>query len=197
MSRKIQLSLATALALLGIVATAEGSRIYLKAILAQVLLQNAWSHTLKGHARFKPWSWADFYPVAKLAVPSLGAEAIVLAGATGATLAFGPGWMPSTAILGTTGNAVIVGHRDTTFKFLRDVDMGTVIALTTPNGDHHNYTVDKTEVVHESAVHILDHGDTKKLTLITCWPFDALVPGGPLRYVVHAKAAPDRFPHNS
>jgi sortase (surface protein transpeptidase) len=26
----------------------------------------------------------------------------------------------------------------------------------------------------------------KSLTLITCWPFDAIVPGGPLRYVVRA-----------
>jgi len=32
----------------------------------------------------------------------------------------------------------------------------------------------------------MDSSDQKKLTLITCWPFDAVVPGGPLRYVVHA-----------
>jgi sortase A len=27
------------------------------------------------------------------------------------------------------------------------------------------------------------------LTLVTCYPFDALVPGGPLRYIVTAEAA--------
>jgi sortase A len=28
------------------------------------------------------------------------------------------------------------------------------------------------------------------LTLVTCYPFDAIVPGGPLRYAVTAVAAP-------
>ena len=28
------------------------------------------------------------------------------------------------------------------------------------------------------------------LTLVTCYPFDAVVPGGPLRYLVHAEANP-------
>ena len=27
-----------------------------------------------------------------------------------------------------------------------------------------------------------------ELTLVTCWPFDAVAPGGPLRYVVVAEA---------
>lgn len=193
MNGKIRLSIATVVALMGIVSMAEGSRIYLKAILAQMLLQNAWSQTLNGHEKSKPWSWADFYPVAKLAVPALNAETIVLAGANGGTLPFGPGHMASSASLGTDDNAVIVGHRDTHFKFLRDVTIDTLIVLTTPNGYRHSYTVEKTEVVHESAVHVLDPSGNKKLTLITCWPFDAVVPGGPLRYVVHAKAASNSF----
>jgi sortase A len=32
-----------------------------------------------------------------------------------------------------------------------------------------------------------DGGDTR-LTLVTCFPFDALRPGGPLRYVVEARS---------
>ena len=32
---------------------------------------------------------------------------------------------------------------------------------------------------------LLDAGDDR-LTLVTCYPFDARVPGGPLRYVVVA-----------
>ena len=32
------------------------------------------------------------------------------------------------------------------------------------------------------------HGGEARLTLITCYPFDALRAGGPLRYVVTAKA---------
>ena len=56
------------------------------------------------------------------------------------------------------------------------------------------------EVIRETLVstvremRVVDHGDTSALaqtsgptlTLITCYPFDAVVPGGPLRYVVVA-----------
>ena len=186
MNAKIRLSIATVIAIAAIISVAEASRIHLKAILAQILLQNAWSQTLRGHQNIRPWSWADFYPVAKLAVPSLEADVIVLAGANGATLPFGPGHILSSARLGASDNAVIAGHRDTHFKFLQDIQIGNPIILTTSNGDRHTYTVEKTEVVHESAVHLMDSSEQKKLTLITCWPFDAVVPGGPLRYVVHA-----------
>jgi sortase A len=49
--------------------------------------------------------------------------------------------------------------------------------------------------VRETAV--VDHRDTRpllpsaspRLTLVTCWPFDAVRPGGPLRWVVVAEAA--------
>jgi sortase A len=32
------------------------------------------------------------------------------------------------------------------------------------------------------------------LVLLTCWPFDALVPGGPLRYVVTGRASDEQGP---
>ena len=44
---------------------------------------------------------------------------------------------------------------------------------------------------------VVDHRDVRSiaptegvalLTLVTCYPFDAVVPGGPLRYVVRAVA---------
>ncbi len=31
----------------------------------------------------------------------------------------------------------------------------------------------------------------KRLTLVTCYPFDAVLPGGPLRFLVFAEAEPD------
>ncbi len=30
------------------------------------------------------------------------------------------------------------------------------------------------------------------LTLVTCWPLDAILPGGPLRYLVFAEEIPSR-----
>lgn len=182
----------------GLVSVGEGSRIYLKALLAQVLLQTAWSETLDGRHKVKPWPWADFYPVAKLTVPSLKVSTIVLGDANGRTLWFGPGYMRESTPLGQHGNSVLVGHRDSHFRFLRDVNLNTRMILTTLDGHHHHYVVTASEVVHESATHVLNSTDIKQLTLITCWPFDAIVPGGPLRYVVHADVSRDpHFPKTS
>ena len=186
MNRKVQGSIVILLAVAGVLSVGEGSRIYLKAILAQILLQNAWSQTKNGQSQVRPWAWADFYPVARLEVAALDADMIVLSGATGPTLAFGPGHMLTSAHPGTNENAVLVGHRDTHFKFLEDIAIGETIHLKTPDGESHRYTVSETEILHQSETHVLQRGGIKALTLITCWPFDAIVPGGPLRYVVRA-----------
>ena len=50
------------------------------------------------------------------------------------------------------------------------------------------YVVESAEIVHESRVDVLERTGRAELTLITCFPFDAVVPGGPLRFVVHAAA---------
>ena len=174
------------LAVAGVLSFGQGSLIYAKAVLAQILLQSAWSQTKNGESQVRPWAWADFYPVARLEVAALDADMIVLSGATGPTLAFGPGHMLSSARPGENDNMVIVGHRDTHFKFLKDIAIGETILLKTPDGESHRYTVSETEILHQSATYVLEREGIKALTLITCWPFDAIVPGGPLRYVVRA-----------
>ena len=186
MSKKIQSSIMILLAVAGVLSFGQGSLIYAKAVLAQILLQSAWSQTKNGESQVRPWAWADFYPVARLEVAALDADMIVLSGATGPTLAFGPGHMLTSAHPGTNQNAVLVGHRDTHFKFLEDIAIGEIIHLKTPDGESHRYTVSETEILHQSETHVLQRGGIKALTLITCWPFDAIVPGGPLRYVVRA-----------
>jgi sortase A len=45
-------------------------------------------------------------------------------------------------------------------------------------------------VVDGRRVQILNDPDTPRLTLVTCYPFGALHPGGPLRYVVAGVAMP-------
>jgi sortase A len=160
-----------------------------KAALAQVLLERAWSATVTAADRVKPWPWADTWPVARLALPRLGRHWIVLAGASGRTLAFGPGHLDGTALPGEPGHAVIAGHRDTQFAALRDVRLGDAVEIETPERAAAVYRVTATSVLDSKDVARLapQSGDT--LTLITCWPFDALVPGGPLRYVVEAERA--------
>ncbi len=169
----------------------QGVWIHAKTQLAQVLLESAWSHTLQGQEEVKPWPWADTWPVGRLTVPRLGENRIVLAGASGASLAFGPGHLFNTASPGQAGNTVIVGHRDTHFDFVRELVRGDRLVFQT--GVNHTlvYTVDDLLVVNDHHRDILAPAGEETLTLITCYPFDAIRPGGPLRYVVIARLAPE------
>jgi sortase A len=182
----IRRGLALALVALAAGFLAAGGRIYLKAQLAQVLLRRAWAETQATGRPVKPWSWADTWPVARLSVPRHDVDLIVLAGASGRTLAFGPGHLDGSAAPGTPGNTVVTGHRDTQFRFLKDLAPGDELGLVGPDGARHRYVVMDALVVDERDTSVLAETGEARLTLVTCFPFDALVPGGPLRYVVRA-----------
>jgi len=89
--------------------------------------------------------------------------------------------------VGAPGNAVLGGHRDTHFAFLRDLVPGTEILVEDAEGHWHVYRVTGSFVAHEREVGVVADTPWPQLTLVTCWPFDALRPGGPLRYVVVAE----------
>ncbi|MEP6768233.1 MAG: class GN sortase [Acidobacteriota bacterium] len=180
--------LTAAIALAGVLLLSQGGWIYLKGRLAQVLLHRAWARTLAGERAVKPWPWADTWPVARLRVPGAGADIIVLAGASGRTLAFGPGHLDGSAAPGARGNCVFSAHRDTHFAFLRGISPGEEILLQGPDGQTTAYRVESARIVDRSSTAALEPTPGQTLTLVTCYPFDALAPGGRLRYVVRAKA---------
>jgi sortase A len=184
MNRRIGHVLAALLFALGAWQIGEGAWIHAKAALAQVLIKRAWA---SGEPT-RPWPWADTVPVARLAVPALGVDEIVLAGSSGRTLAFGPGHMDGTAMPGEPGLGVISGHRDTHFDFLQKVQPGQAILLTDAGGTAHRYRVTETHIVDAQQVSLDTSGEMPRLALVTCYPFDAVSPGGPLRYVVFAEA---------
>lgn len=197
MSRRGARLLFLALVLLAAGFGAAASRIYVKAWLAQRLLHRAWAATQAqgvGGGPVKPWPWADTWPVGRLSVPDRGVDLIVLADASGRSMAFGPGVVAGTAPPGARGHTVLGGHRDTQFRFLKDLTLGARVRLEAADGTRRDYAVTETLVVDAHAVEILwDTGDAQ-LTLVTCYPFDALVPGGPLRYVVRTVALPPPGP---
>lgn len=162
--------------------------IHAKAALAQVLLRDAWERAQSGHAAPRPWPWADTWPVARLTVPRLSVDQIVLAGASGRTLAFGPALSPAGAAIGGAGTAVLSGHRDTHFAFLRELVAGDRIWLDTPQG-RVAYLIEQTSVVDARRTRLATAGEGARLVLVTCWPFDAVAPRGPWRYVVEARLA--------
>ncbi len=179
---------AVVLVAIGLAAGSGTVWIMAKAALAQVLLHNAWAETRLTGTPVPPWPWADTWPVARLAAPGLGIDQIVLAGASGRTLAFGPAHLGASAPPASAGNTVLSGHRDTHFRFLAELQQGDTITLAAAGGQTREYIVSGTEIVHEDAVRFPLAVDRPRLTLVTCWPFDAIAPGGPMRYVVIAEA---------
>ncbi|SHK88345.1 sortase A [Bradyrhizobium lablabi] len=177
--------LAAALALTGLALLGQGTYIHAKALLAQVLLQRAFAETIASRHLVKPWSWADTWPVARIEVKRLDASAIVLAGSSGQALAFGPGHVELTPDAGERGVAVYSAHRDTHFRFLKDVAIGDEIVVTRSDGHAFRYRADRTSVVRFDDSGIDPFTAGYELVLSTCWPFDAVTPG-PERYVLHA-----------
>ena len=175
----------------GVACAIQGGWIQVKAALAQVLLHDAWSATLTDEQPHRPWPWADFWPVARLRVERLAVDLIVLAGDSGNVLAFGPGHNTRSAVPGGSGTIVISGHRDTHFRFLQDLRSGDRISLQTARGEF-SYRVQANATVDVRTARLQLSQADRRLVLTTCYPFDALATGGPLRYVIEAVDAVDR-----
>jgi sortase A len=179
---------AAGLLLLALWQIGGGLYIHLKAQLAQVLLARAWAATLAGGQEERPWAWADTWPVARLTVPALGVDEIVLAGDSGRTLAFGPGHLSNTPLPGKLGHSILGGHRDTHFAFLQGLKPGMTLAVQRQDGQWQDYQVTASEIMDHRQARLLPAEGRTVLSLVTCYPFDSLMPGGPLRYVVSAEA---------
>lgn len=184
--RKGAAFLGAALLGLGIWQVGEAGYIHLKAELAQVLIQDAWADTLNGETEVRPWPWADTWPVARLQIPDLQVDLMVLADASGRSLAFGPGHLEATAAPGTSGHSILSGHRDTHFAFLQKVEYGTKIRIQSPDGLWRTYTTTDRQIIDSRYARLASGNGEAALTLVTCYPFDSVVPGGPLRYIVSA-----------
>ena len=137
-----------------------------------------------GQTNPAPWPWADTWPVARMSAKGGSIDLIVLAGGSGRTLAFGPGHLSASALPGQRGNSVIAGHRDTHFRFLQDLAIGEALQVETSDGREHTYKVVDLDVIDSRRGSLILDIDASVLSLVTCYPFDATVAGGPMRYVV-------------
>lgn len=176
--------------LLGIVLVTWGNAlwIYAKAWLAGELLRQAWATTLaEGAPGVKPWPWADTWPVARLRSSTVGVDLIALEGDAGSSLAFGPGRITAAGMPGEPSATVFAGHRDTHFDFLRHLTKGDTLQVQTHHGEWLDYRVQELVIADASEGSWTVPEEGGQLHLITCYPFDAVTPGGPLRYVVIAE----------
>ena len=187
---RLHAAAAATLGLVGLVLFGQGVWIHAKAMLAQVLLERAFTEMIMIGKTVKPWSWADTWPVARIEVPRIGASTIVLHGSSGQALAFGPGHLELSPDAGEAGTAIYAAHRDTHFSFLAEVVPGDEVRVTRRDGAVFRYRVTGTEVVRADDSGIDPQAEGHNLVLSTCWPLDGKF-SGPLRYLVHAELADD------
>ena len=100
-------------------------------------------------------------------------------------MAFGPGRVDGTASPNSEGNCVIAGHRDTHFSFLKELKTGDLLRLHTTT-EIRDYRVRWQEAVDSRKRQLVIDDNMERLTLLTCYPFESAIAGGPLRWVVTA-----------
>jgi sortase A len=123
--------------------------------------------------------------VGRIEVPRIKLSAVAREGVDVRTLRGSIGHVPGSAFPGDLGNAAFAAHRDTFFSPLKFIRPGDQIVITTPDGVH-RYAVTATRVVDPSDVSVLGPLPGRRLTLITCYPFD-YVGSAPKRFVVQAE----------
>ncbi len=152
-----------------------------KAELAQWLIERSWQQAREGNDNARPWPWADTRAVGVLSVPGLGIRQIILEGNSGRNLAFGP-----VLLDGEVGSDLVIsGHRDTHFRFLQDLKAGDLLTVQTKDSTQH-YEVIAAEIVDSRTSELVIEPATSRISLVTCYPFDAPLAGGSLRWVVTA-----------
>lgn len=174
----------------GIGLVAYAAYIPAKAWLAQWLLDAAWDRRIAASGSPRPWPWADLAPMARLRQPRLGINQVVLDDASARSLAFGPAHVRGSARPGTHGNVVLSAHRDTHFRWLAALRDGDELLLEDAEGGVRGYRVVEREIRDQSDSTLLDPLAGDQLRLVTCYPFDAVRPGTPLRFVVTALPLP-------
>lgn len=186
---KVVRTLAIVIIIAGGCLTTRALYLHAKAELAGVLIRRAWEESVQSGSPHRPWPWADTHPVARLLIPRLRYDEIVLEGATPRTLAFGPTHVLSGAGFGEPGNLLVAGHRTSWFKPLESIASGDTVKIEWFDRrkclHKRTYTVDLIRVVAPDDGTWLAPTPDDSLTLITCYPFGRR-PDSPQRYVVRA-----------
>lgn len=110
-----------------------------------------------------------------LTIEKIGLTMPVSDGVSAAQLKVSAGWVPQTAPVGETGNAVIAGHRNyaygSHFNRLGELEVGDAIAYKNKDGESMVFTVSEIlEVVPGDQTAFEQPDDTRMLTLYTCTP---------------------------
>jgi LPXTG-site transpeptidase (sortase) family protein len=123
-------------------------------------------------------------PVARIEIPHIGLDEIVMEGVEGTSLNVGPGHLPGSAFPGERGNAVISAHRDRHFSRLDELSVGDTVI--TESGARRNEWVVISKRIVDSDAPAIFRTAAATLTLTTCWPM-RYIGTAPQRLIVTAK----------
>lgn len=113
--------------------------------------------------------WAIGSPIARLMIPVLSLDEIVIEGVGNEELNVGPGHLPGSVLPGERGNAVISAHRDRHFSSLGSLKVGDEITTETASARRVKWIVIARRVVRSHEPALFSTPDAT-LTLTTCWP---------------------------
>ena len=139
-------------------------------------------------SRYPPIRPGDW--IARLDAPTVHLAATILEGSDEATLALGAGHIEGTALPGEIGNIGIAGHRDTTFRAVRNLALGDPLIVTAQDRVL-EFQITSTTIVDPEDVYVLDATSSTTLTLVTCYPF-SFIGHAPKRFIVKARLAAER-----
>jgi sortase A len=115
---------------------------------------------------------ADGDAIARLHIPAIDVDKIVVEGVQVSDLKRGPGHYPDSPLPGQPGNAAIAGHRTTygaPFNRIDELVEGDEILVTTAQGAF-RYEVQRQLIVSPDQVEVLDDFGDDRLTLTACHP---------------------------
>ncbi len=171
----------------------EGLKIELKAKVGQILLNRAWENTLETGKEQRPWSGFDGSLVFRLTVPKYKVDQVVLKGTSGQNLAWGPSYHVESSLPEEKGPTVISSHRDSHGIFIKNMQIGDVIKLQDHHKNWHTYAVEDLFILDVNKENVALNPNDDRLLLVTCYPFEAVFSGTPLRYVVSAVKKPSEW----
>ena len=107
-------------------------------------------------------------PIARLRIPRIRLDEIVVEGVGDDELNAGPGHLPGSVLPGARGNAVISAHRDRHFNHLDELQLGDTIRTETGQSNNSWIIVSRRVVGRDTPA--LFAASEPLLTLTTCWP---------------------------
>lgn len=117
-------------------------------------------------------------------IKSINKSVPILLGTSNNVLKKGAGWSEYSAEFGEDGSSMVFGHRDSVFRFLKDINLGDELTIETVDSLF-EYEVINTKIVNPEDIVISKGEGPNQLKLITCYPF-RYIGNAPQRFIVTA-----------